>query len=341
MNMLAVRHAVCSVWAAGAAHAVALDCFVARAPRDDEWDAAQVEPIARKFQVSTFGLVIAARSLHVVDIAVSIFGDGNRERISAPAIVAREANMPHFSNALLTSLPPAVFEYLSPHLRTIELRRAAVIATAGEAIGHAYFPHRGVLSLVARLEGGQSVEAAMVGRDSVFGASAALGDPTALNDTVVQLPGSASILETARLRAVADRDLQFRTLLIRHEQTLFVQALQSSGCNAVHSVESRLARWLLRARDLAGGDTLDLTQENLSQVLGARRSSVSIAANTLQRAGLIRYSRGRIEIISGDGLSATSCRCYEVVRRRCDKIILKQDERRRAQILPKTSTLAN
>jgi len=133
--------------------------------------------------------------------------------------------MSYFSNALLTSLPPGVFEYLSPHLRTIELRRAAVIATAGEPLTHAYFPHCGILSLVARLEGGQSVEAAMVGRDSVFGASAALGDPTALNDTVVQLPGSASILEIARLRAVAERDSQFRTLLIRHEQTLFVQAL--------------------------------------------------------------------------------------------------------------------
>ena len=249
--------------------------------------------------------------------------------------------MPPFSNALLTSLPPVVFEYLSPHLRTVDLRRAAVIATAGERLTHAYFPHCGILSLVARLEGGQSVEAAMVGRDSVFGASAALGDPTALNDTVVQLPGSASILEIARLRAVAERDSQFRSLLIRHEQTLFVQALQSSGCNAVHSVESRLARWLLRARDLAGGDTLDMTQENLSQILGARRSSVSIAANTLRRAGLIRYSRGRIEIISSDRLSAASCRCYEVVRRRYDKIILNQDERRRAQSLPRTSTPTN
>jgi CRP-like cAMP-binding protein len=239
--------------------------------------------------------------------------------------------MPHFSNALLASLPPAVFEYLGAHLRTIELRRAAVIATAGEPLSHAYFPHCGILSLVARLEGGQSVEAAMVGRNGVFGASAALGDPTALNDTVVQLPGSASILEIARLRAAAERDSQFRALLVRHEQTLFVQALQSSGCNAVHSVESRLARWLLRARDLAGGDTLDLTQENLAQVLGARRSSVSIVANTLQRAGLIRYSRGRIEIISHEGLSAMSCKCSEVVKRRYDKLLLRLDGRRRAQ----------
>jgi CRP-like cAMP-binding protein len=204
---------------------------------------------------------------------------------------------------------------------------------AGETLTHAYFPHCGIPSLVARLKGGQSVEAAMVGRDSVFGASAALGDPTALNDTVVQLPGSASILEIARLRAVAEQDSQFRALLIRHEQTLFVKALQSSGCNAVHSVESRLAHWLLRARDLAG-DTLDLTQENLSQILGARRSGVSIFANTLQRAGLIRYSRGHIEIISREGLGVMSCECYEVVKRRCDKLLLKQHERRRGPSRP-------
>ena|ERR1700679_345889 len=270
-----------------------------------------------------------------------IFRDGDRERVSAPAIVAREAIMPHFSNALLTSLPPAVFEYLSPHLRTIELRRAAVIATAGEPLTQAYFPHSGILSLVARLEGGQSVEAAMVGRDSVFGASATLGDPTALNDTFVQQPGSASILEIARLRAVAERDSQFRALLIRHEQALFVQALQSSGCNTVHSLESRLARWLLRARDLGDGDTLDLTQENLSQVLGARRSSVSIVANSLQRAGLIRYSRGHIEITNREGLSAASCKCHEVVKRRYDKLLLRQDERWRAQTRATMPTSVN
>ncbi|GLQ83089.1 hypothetical protein GCM10007881_66120 [Mesorhizobium huakuii] len=136
----------------------------------------------------------------------------------------------------------------------------------------------------------------MVGSDDLFGAFAALDGRISLNTAVIQLSGSASVLETSGLRAAADQSAPFRALLMRHEQVIFAQALQSAACNASHTVQARLSRWLLRARDLSGSDTLSFTQEFLAQMLGTQRNSVSIVANTLQHAGLIRYHRGHIEI---------------------------------------------
>ena len=161
----------------------------------------------------------------------------------------------------------------------------------------------------------------MVGRDSLVGGSAALDGGVALNRGIVQVEGTASILDVKILREVADRSAVFRTTLIRHEQALFAQAQQSAACNASHSVEARLSRWLLRTRELAGSDMLGLTQEFLAQMLGVRRTSVSLVANTLQNAGLIHYSRGRIEISNLEGLRATSCECYETVRSHNDRLI--------------------
>jgi CRP-like cAMP-binding protein len=155
----------------------------------------------------------------------------------------------------------------------------------------------------------------MVGKDSVYGASAAL-DGIALNDAIVQIEGVCSALNVQELRTAADKSPTFRTTLIRHEQALFAQAIQAAGCNASHAIEARLARWLLRARDLQGSDSLGLTQEFLAQMLGVQRTSVSTVANSLQRAGLIRYSRGQVEILDPKGLEASSCECYSVVKER-------------------------
>jgi CRP-like cAMP-binding protein len=198
-------------------------------------------------------------------------------------------SVPRLSNQLLASLPSAEFVLIRRLLRPLELMHQTVLVRAGEPLAHIYFPHSGIISLVTRLAEGETVEAAMVGRDSVFEASAALDGGIALNEAIVQLPGAASILDVAQLRRAAEQSVSFRTTLIRHEQALLGQALQSAACNAAHNVESRLSRWLLRARDLRGGDMLPLTQEFLAQMLGVQRSRVSLVANTFQRAGLIRY----------------------------------------------------
>ena len=162
----------------------------------------------------------------------------------------------------------------------------------------------------------------MVGRDSLVGASIALDGGVSLNRGLVQVAGTASILDAEILRGVAEKSLApFRHPLIRHEQLLFAQAQQSAACNASHSVEARMARWLLRTRDLTASDKLDLTQEFLAQMLGVRRTSVSLVANTLQNAGLIHYRRGHVEIKDLDALQDIACECYGTVRLHSDRLL--------------------
>jgi CRP-like cAMP-binding protein len=224
-------------------------------------------------------------------------------------------------NRLLASLPPQDFELLRPHLKPFDLVHEDVLFDAGDTLDWVYFPHAGVISLVVDLADGQRIEAAMVGRDSVVGASAALDGRVALNTGIVQVAGTASILEVATLQDAAQRSPDFRTTLIRHEQILLAQAQQSAACNVSHSIEARLSRWLLWTRELSGSDTLGLTQEFLAQMLGVRRTSVSLVANTLQSAGLIRYRRGRIEITDLEGLRAASCECYDRVKMHYSRLL--------------------
>jgi CRP-like cAMP-binding protein len=224
-------------------------------------------------------------------------------------------------NRLLASLRPADFEALRQHLKSVELVHETVLFEAGDKIDQVYFPHSGIISLVVALAGGQTVEAAMIGRDSMLGGSSALDGQVSLNKAIVQLPGAGVTLDVPHFRQLAEKSPDFRTVLIRHEQVLFVQAQQSAACNASHTLEARLSRWLLRSRDLSGSDTLALTQEFLAQMLGVQRSSVSIVANTLQQAGLITYSRGRIEITNLQGLQDASCECYGTVKAHYDRLL--------------------
>jgi CRP-like cAMP-binding protein len=158
------------------------------------------------------------------------------------------------------------------------------------------------------------VEAAMVGKDGVVGASSSLDGRISLSRAIVQLAGPALVCEVAELKGAALQSHTFLAKLIRHEQTLYAQAQQSAACMAAHDVESRLCRWLLRARDLSGSDTLMFTQEFLAEMLGVRRTSVTIVAHTLQEAGMIKYARGKIQILNVEGLHESSCECYESVK---------------------------
>jgi CRP-like cAMP-binding protein len=231
------------------------------------------------------------------------------------------SSVPRSSNRLLQALPLADFEALRPHLQFSELVRNAVLVETGAPLTHVYLPQSGVISLRISLSEGQTVEVAMVGRDSVFGATAGFANGVALADAVVLLPGKTSILDAARFRAAADRSAGFRTLVARHEQALFVQAQQSAACNASHSVEARLARWLLHLRDRTGSESLPLTQEILAQIIGVQRNAVSLVANALQKAGILRYSRGQLEITNAEGLRETSCACYQTVRALHDRLL--------------------
>jgi CRP-like cAMP-binding protein len=137
---------------------------------------------------------------------------------------------------------------------------------------------------------------------------------------VVLMPGAASVIEIDRLRAAADQSPALRETLVHHGQALFVQAQQTAGCNAIHTVEARLARWLLRIRDLCGSNRFRLTQDLTAQMIGARRNSVSLVAHALQKSNIVRYSRGHVEIIDPDGLHRTACECYDTVRAQYQRV---------------------
>jgi CRP-like cAMP-binding protein len=224
-------------------------------------------------------------------------------------------------NQLLASLPAKALAAVQARLKLVELTHGAVLAEAGSPTKRVYFPHSGVISLVVELSVGEMIETAMVGRDGVFNAASALDGKVSLNKGIVQLAGAASVMEVEQLRNLADEFKPFRERLIRHEQVLFAQSQQSAACNASHSVENRMCRWLLRMRDLADNDDLVLTQEFLAQMLGVRRPSVSIVANTLQKAGLVKYRRGHIRLLDVKGLREGSCECYGTVKAHYERLL--------------------
>lgn len=219
----------------------------------------------------------------------------------------------HLNNRLLNSLSRPDFEALLPHLRVTPLKQKTVLFSEGEPVSRVYFPHHGVISLVVELSDGQEVEIAMVGLDTVAGASAAMNGKLATNRAVVQIAGAGSWIATDRLRSIIDKSRSLRTTLVHHEQALMVQAQQSVACNASHTIDRRLARWLLRCRDLMESRELHLTQEFVGTMLGVRRTSVSVAAKVLQDLGIISYRRGVITILSEKNLEARACECYATV----------------------------
>jgi CRP-like cAMP-binding protein len=217
-------------------------------------------------------------------------------------------------NLILAALPQEIFAALQPHLQHITMRFGDVIAETGEPIRKVYFPSSGVISLVVELSVGEMIETAMVGRDGVANATTALDGKVALYRGLIQVAGEATTIEPDALRAVARRFDRLQAIIIRHEQVLLAQAQQSAACNASHTVEARMCRWLLRMRDLTESEDLKLTQEFLAQMLGVRRTSVSLVAGTLQNAGFISYHRGNIRLLNVEQLSQGACECYETVK---------------------------
>ena len=222
--------------------------------------------------------------------------------------------MPEMSNMLLDSLTASDAAAIRPLLKPVHLKSKQILFEAGGQINTVYFPIGAIVSLVIDLVSGATTEAAMVGRDGVVGASSALDGKISLSRAIVQLEGSSLMCEVGALRGNALQSHTFLSTLIRHEQALFAQAQQSTACMANHDVEERLCRWLLRGRDLCGSDTLKFTQEFIAEMLGVRRTSVTLAAKTLQQAGMIKYNRGQIQILDLEGLRESTCECYEAVK---------------------------
>jgi CRP-like cAMP-binding protein len=227
-------------------------------------------------------------------------------------------------NLLLAQIAEADFERLEPHLKTTTFAQHTVLFETDRKIKHVYFPTGAVVSLVVSLSTGEMIEAAMVGADGVVGAAAALDGRVSLSRGIVQLGGEIIVCNIDALKTAALQSPKLLALLIRHEQAVYAQAQQSAACFATHHVEARLCRWLLRARDLSQLDTLVFTQEYLAEMLGVRRTSVTVVAHTLQAAGLIKYSRGKIQILDPAGLQKSTCECYRTVKLHYERLITRR-----------------
>jgi CRP-like cAMP-binding protein len=230
-------------------------------------------------------------------------------------------NANHRTNRLLAALEPPDFAALEPHLESVTLAVGQVLYEPGDIIRHAYFPHNTVISLVNVMEDGGSVEVGVFGREGVMGLLSALVTREAFGRYVVQTSGTASRIPFERLNEVRNTRLGLRQLIMNYGEALLAQTFQTVSCNAVHVVEARCCRWILNMHDRSDQDTLPLTHEFLSEMLGVQRSTVSVVTRTLQTAGLIRQSRGGITITDRAGLEEATCECYGKIRRVYERLL--------------------
>jgi CRP-like cAMP-binding protein len=216
-------------------------------------------------------------------------------------------------NRLLAALPDAEYQRLIPHLERVSLPLKQVLHEVGEPIEYVYFPQRSMISALATMADGSMIEVGIVGNDGVTGVPAALGDNIAITTLTVQVADSAMRMKASVLKTEFQRGGVLQSLLLRYMQAQHAFVSQTAACNRLHYLEGRLARWLLLVCDRVGSNELPLTHEFLSQMLGVRRAGVTEAANMLQKAGLIRYTRGKVTILNREDLEAASCECYEII----------------------------
>lgn len=222
-------------------------------------------------------------------------------------------------NHLLAYLPENEFALLQPHLKDVPLKQGTVLAEQGDTIDQVYFPHSGMVSIVVVLSGGEkSVETATVGREGAVSAIAGLGERSAIARAIVQVEGHGARIPARAFQAAVRQSPFLRDFIVRYQEMLLHQAQQSTACNALHEARPRLCRWLLQTRDRLDSDTVALTQEFLAQMLGVRRTTVTELARGLQSKGLVRYKRGKIEILDRPGLEACACECYEALRHQAE-----------------------
>src|SRR3569623_2088420 len=224
-------------------------------------------------------------------------------------------------NRLFAALPAAEFDRLSPHLEWVTMPLGEVLYESGGQIQLVYFPTTSIVSLLYVLEDGASAEIAVVGNEGILGISLFMGGDSTPSRAVVQSAGHGYRLKAELLKQEFNRAGPVLRLLLRYTQALITQMTQTAVCNRHHSIEQQLCRWLLLSLDRLSSDSLTMTQELIANMLGVRREGVTEAAGNLQRAGLIRYSRGRIEVLDRAGLEKTVCECYAVVKKEYDRLL--------------------
>lgn len=226
-----------------------------------------------------------------------------------------------FQNHLLAALPKAEFERLLPHLELVSLPLGDVLYESGCLLNHVYFPTNAIVSLLYVLEDGASAEIAVVGNEGILGISLFMGGETTPSRAVVQSAGFGYRLKSHIIKTEFNRAGPVLRLLLRYTQALITQMTQTAVCNRHHSIEQQLCRWLLLSLDRLPTKSLTMTQDLIANMLGVRREGVTEAAGKLQRAGLIRYTRGHIDVLDRPGLERRVCECYAVVKLEFDRLL--------------------
>jgi CRP-like cAMP-binding protein len=225
------------------------------------------------------------------------------------------------SNHLLAALPATDWERWQPKLELIDLKLGQVLYESGGKMQYVYFPVDAIVSLLFVLENGSSAEIAVVGNEGIVGVSIFMGGETTPSRAVVQSAGKCIRLHADTLKNEFKTSMPVMHLLLRYTQALITQMTQTAVCNRHHSLDQQLCRWLLLSMDRLTGNHMVMTQELIANMLGVRREGVTAAAGSLQKAGLIRYTRGKIEVLNRDKLEARSCECYGVVKKEYDRLL--------------------
>jgi CRP-like cAMP-binding protein len=226
------------------------------------------------------------------------------------------------TNRLLATLPKADFERLQKQLEPVYLKQGELLIEPGKGLSYAYFPLDAMISLVSLLEDGSTVEAGCVGREGVVGVPLLLGASTTPMQSVVQIPGNALRMKADILVKELQTNKALLNILLLYLHVLIIFISQTAACNKKHPIVGRLARWLLLSSDCVDSEELPLTHEFLATMLGVRRAGVTETANELRSKGLIDYYQGKVTIVNRQGLEATACECYRVVRRELQRLNL-------------------
>ena len=242
----------------------------------------------------------------------------NKSRVSTtisrtPPRVDGDGN--HIHNEILLNLPPKEREMLLPKLEFVRLNTHHVLHEPGDTLKSAYFPNNGLVSILSVFPDGKSVEVGLVGKEGFVGWPLVAGFRTAHTRAIVQIEGSVFRIGSEALVAILLDSPKLERRLQQFAQILAMQVTQIAACNRLHEVNERLARWLLMSADRIGSNSVPLTQELIAQMLGTRRSSVTVAAGTLQKAGLISHTRGDVQIADRQKLEEAACECYGIMQR--------------------------
>lgn len=225
------------------------------------------------------------------------------------------------ANQLLGAFTKEAYDRIMPHMTEVDLKLGTTVCEAGGLLTHAYFPKGCVLSLLTVLENGSEIECANIGREGAFGLFAAMYSRVSYNRCTVQLQGPMVRCDIRPLQAEFQNSAHMQDLFVSYSETLLAQVMQTVACNSLHSVEERLCRWLLMMHDRADGVRLTYTHEFLARIMGANRTSVTLAAQSLQNKGLISYRRGLMQVVDRLGLEGESCECYMVVKARFEAFL--------------------